>query len=196
MKGEITLRILESFGEVAMGMADLFEGFLAAGYGASIGKIEFETSKRRSARMRREAAQQESRRYQKILYKLKKDGLLIEQIKNKSRIFSLTSRGKEKLIKLRERLRGKSSRPIREYKKESSSTLTVVIFDIPEVRKKRREWLRAALSHLGMRLIQKSVWMGRVKIPRELINYLRNLNILEHVEIFEVVRAGSLQEAP
>ncbi len=192
MKGEITLRILERLSGVAMDMADLFEGFLAAGYGASIRKIEFETSKRRSARSRREAAQQESRRYQKLLYKLKRDGLLMERIKNKNRIFSLTSQGKEKLAKLRERLCGQSPRSIREYKKEPSATLTVVIFDIPEVHKKRREWLRSVLNHLGIRLVQKSVWMGRVKIPRELINDLRDFNLLKHVEIFEVVRAGSL----
>ena len=79
------------------------------------------------------------------------------------------------------------------YEKESSERVTIVIFDIPEKERRKRDWLRAVLKNLGLKMIQKSVWIGKVKIPEALIKDLKRLNLIECVEIFEVSRTGSLE---
>ena len=70
----------------------------------------------------------------------------------------------------------------------------VIIFDIPEIEKYKRDLLRDALKKIGLRMLQKSVWIGKYDIPKELIDYLRRLQIIEYVQIFEVSRAGSLED--
>ena len=81
------------------------------------------------------------------------------------------------------------------YKKEKCRKSVVVIFDIPEKFSKKRKWLRGALKILGFSMVQRSVWMGKVKIPAELIEDLRELEIAQYVEIFEVTELASLKYA-
>ena len=43
-------------------------------------------------------------------------------------------------------------------------------------------------------MIHKSVWIGKEKIPQELIIDLEELKILNFVEIFEVTKQGTLKK--
>ncbi|MBI2635441.1 MAG: CRISPR-associated endonuclease Cas2, partial [Parcubacteria group bacterium] len=71
--------------------------------------------------------------------------------------------------------------------------LKVVIFDIPEKQKHKREWLRGQLQDLGFKMIQKSVWMGKRKFPKEFLEDIRDLKLLAYVEIFSVTKTGSMR---
>ena len=59
----------------------------------------------------------------------------------------------------------------------------IIIFDIPEKKKRYREWLRLELVGFGFTLIQKSVWLGPA-LPQEFIEYLSEVSLLKHVRFF------------
>ena len=70
----------------------------------------------------------------------------------------------------------------------------IVVFDVPEKERRKRDWLRSVLKRLELKMVQKSVWIGKVKIPKELLDDLFNLKLLDYVEIFEVSKSGSLRQ--
>src|SRR3990167_838001 len=75
-----------------------------------------------------------------------------------------------------------------------NNRLIIVIFDIPERERRKRAWLRLALKNIGLKLIQRSVWMGKVKIPKEFLDDIRELHLVNFVEIFEITKSGSLNQ--
>lgn len=109
---------------------------------------------------------------------MKKAGLLI----NKSRIWSITQKGKE-FLSLKER-GNKNFINWEEFQDNRAKARTLmVIFDIPEKKKKYREWLRDQLVGMGFNMIQKSVWFGP-GVSKEFVEYLDELRILKFVRFF------------
>ena len=51
------------------------------------------------------------------------------------------------------------------------------MYDIPEVRKAEREWLRWHLKKFGYVLIQKSVWMGPSPLPKDFLDYIKEIKL-------------------
>lgn len=196
MKGDITLKILETIGDATVNFSDLWGAFLGAGYGASYGKIQYLASKQREAREKRKSQRdiknQEKQKYYNLIYKLKRDGLLKEEVKHSKKWLFLTAKGREKIISLKTRFI--KALPENNYPKESGDKkFLIVIFDIPEVEKKKRVWLRLALRNLNLSMLQRSVWAGKVKIPKLFIDDLRRLRMTDFVEIFEISKTGSLK---
>ena len=169
VRGDITIKILEAAGNTVIAIADLFGVFLSVGYGASLGKFEYELARREGRYAVPEKVAYH--RYYSLLHKLQKQGF-IERKKRGSNIFiRLTSAGKEKLNLFR--IQRKENPPHRSYKlEECERKFVIVAFDIPEKSRRKRDWLRSALTHLGMRMIQKSVWAGKIKLPKEFIDDL------------------------
>lgn len=64
----------------------------------------------------------------------------------------------------------------------------IIVFDIPENWRWKRDWLREELVILGFEPIQKSVWFGP-KPPREFIERLSDLNLLQYVKFFKAKSA-------
>lgn len=195
MKGDLTLRFLEAISEAATGAVDFFDVFLSVGYGASIGKFEYELAKRARDRERRQLTEEKERRmrerYYNLLSYLRRDNLITENKSGEKRIFYLTQKGKQKIRMLRERKQRQL--PEARYAKEPSVAFTIIAFDIPERERRKRNWLRAVLKALEFKMIQKSVWIGKIKVPRELVEDIKRLNLLEAVEIFEISKTGTLR---
>lgn len=195
MKGDFTLKVLEFVGNAAVNISDFFEAMTTAGYGASYGKLERTFHKiqarRASEEINREHKLRIYKRYHNILSWLTHDGLMRESIKNGNKFLALTRKGREKLLELRKRK--KHALPETAYVKEPSDRITIAVFDIPEREKRKREWLRFALRRLGFSMLQKSVWIGKTKIPKEFLNQLFELKLGEFVEIFEISKSGSLR---
>lgn len=195
MKGEKTLKILEAIEEVAMDMGDLLAVFLTAGYGTSYGKLQYELSKRKRNRYLKsregETEKQFRQKYHDLVYRLKRDGLIEQETKEGRKFFAITKKGQDKLYLLKERAKRKL--PEISYQKEGNHKFTLIAFDIPEKEKIKREWLRAVLKNLGLQMIQKSVWAGKVKIPKRFLDDLAHLKLLDFVEIFEISKTGSLK---
>ncbi len=189
MKGEILLKILEVLHDTAMTQVDFFSAVLASGYGASSSRIEYEYQKRRRTsdykRMQAENLKERKRKLTIFISKMKHDGLIRESDDEK---FTISSKGKKKLAQLKQGLPG------RYYEVVSQNNPVIVSFDIPERLRRKRNWLREVIKNLGFEMVHQSVWVGKVKIPKEFILDLENLKILEYVEIFEVGKTGTLKK--
>jgi CRISPR-associated endonuclease Cas2 len=70
--------------------------------------------------------------------------------------------------------------------------LKVIIFDIPEQYRKERNWLRKTLINLEFKMLQKSVWIGENKLPKDFFIRLKNLKLLNYIHIFEVNKKGTM----
>src|SRR3989339_151600 len=95
--------------------------------------------------------------------------------------------------KLDERLRKLLPR-VKDYKKEIDGVLKIIAFDIPEREKSKRRWLCSVLKNLGFEMRQKSVWVGRSRLPVYFIKDISRLGLLDCVDIFEVAKKGSLND--
>ena len=111
------------------------------------------------------------------LSRLKKRGL----VENRNGIWAITKKGrrflKNKLI---------SKIPhFKHFKIKSEKRNMVIVFDIPELRRKQRNWLRAELVALDFIPLQKSVWLGPAPLPKEFIKYLSETNLLQYLKFFK-----------
>lgn len=68
----------------------------------------------------------------------------------------------------------------------------ILMFDVPESRKAKREWLRRQLGIFGYTMIQKSVWVGPSPLPAEFKSYLKRIGLAEHVKTFRLARSYTL----
>ncbi len=126
-----------------------------------------------------------------LLNRLKRQGLIENKKSGKNSLWILNSKGRTQLKKIREQnaysLKGTT------YKKILSSSTIIVAFDIPEKERRARHWLRGVLQLLGLEMLQKSLWAGKVKLPEEFFQELKAKNIIDCVQIFEVGKTGTLK---
>lgn len=112
------------------------------------------------------------------LSRLKKKGL----VKNTKGKWSISNEGKDFLNSIRSNIK----RFFPSHKASTKSEKqTIVIFDIPEKKRRYRDWLRSELIAFGFEPVQKSVWFGPA-LPREFIEYLDQAGILEYLRFFKV----------
>src|SRR3989344_6685243 len=187
MRGEIAYKILDFLENCGMATTDFFAGFLAAGYGASLGKMEYQHNVRNQIRHSHQMDRERRRNLQKYIYKLKSQGFLLENPEGK---IVLSSKGKKKLGLLRKN----KILDRKQYRKEISDKVTIISYDLPIAFNKERNILRDFLRLLGFKLIHKSVWVGKVKIPKQFILALEKLGIIKFIEILEVTKNGSLNK--
>ena len=119
------------------------------------------------------------------LYRLQKDGLVA---KGGLRLWKITKEGRD-----RARMMG-TDIPTPSAAKRAERN-TIVMFDVPEKEEKKRRYLRAELVALGFELLQKSVWIGGGPLPKEFIEYLRQMRLLRHVHIFSINKKGTILNA-
>ncbi|MDP2934347.1 MAG: hypothetical protein Q8N59_01065 [bacterium] len=107
-------------------------------------------------------------RFGRLIEYLKYNGYLyVRKTKNKEGIF-ISSKGAGKILDIKNKIEG---RPIRKDGKWQ-----MIIFDIPEKLKKRRDYLRDGLTRLKYRKLQQSVWICPYDVFREtkeLIEYFK-----------------------
>jgi DNA-binding transcriptional regulator PaaX len=61
----------------------------------------------------------------------------------------------------------------------------IIIFDIPETKKKARDVFRKALKVNGFRLMQKSVFEGKFQLTQSFVKLIKDLDIFDHVTVIE-----------
>jgi len=198
MKGETTLKILEAIGDLGMAISDVFSVVLNSGYGASYNRLNYEVSKRRFERSVRRFNTEEKRKarakFNSMLYKLERDNLITKDAKTDKNnpILKLTLKGKNCINLLK--TRKADALPVLSYEKSTTDKFIIIIFDIPEKIRRKRNWLRSALGNLGLKMIQKSVWIGKIKLPKAFLEDLKRLELIDFVEIFEITKTGSLKQ--
>ena len=191
MKGENRLKILEFMKDSGQTLGDLLFVFTLP-YGTSLKKMEYLIAKKHKEETLRRSSKKQQRRFYDLMYHLREDNLVENTNKNGKLLIKLTRKGQGALTKLRKRQ--ETSLPACSYKSENDGILKIVIFDIPEKERKKRLWLCAALRDLHFTILQKSVWVGKIKLPDEFIRNLNELHMVSFVEIFAINKAGSLKK--
>ena len=114
--------------------------------------------------------------FERIQY-LKRHGYIKTFFKNKEKYFELTTKGKERAIKLSmENLKIKKP-------KTWDKKWRIVIFDVPEKMHVQRDFLRSRLNSLGFLQIQKSVYAFPFECTREIEFISKKLRIESFVSI-------------
>lgn len=62
----------------------------------------------------------------------------------------------------------------------------IIMFDIPEKRRKDRNWLRSRLANLEYKLLQKSVFIGKQPLAEDLFEELINRNLYQNIKLITV----------
>ena len=195
MRGDKVIRILQALKNSMLNSASLFEVFLSAGYGAATGRMEYLIRVKNRERQRNKALFEEfvreKQRFYNLIYYLKSDGIISEITSGGKKWYNIPEKGKRKLAGL---LAIKNNIiPFSRYPKISGNKFTIVVFDVPEKEKKKREWLRATLGQLGYKAIQRSVLLGKTKIPQPFLADIKRLRMMDYIEIFEITKTGSLR---
>lgn len=64
----------------------------------------------------------------------------------------------------------------------------MVIYDIPESKKKERDWFRRHLIKFNFIMIQKSVWVGPSPLPKEFVDYVKEIKLGDNFKTFKLER--------
>lgn len=187
MRGEIMYKILDFLEDRSFDMFDFSTAFLNSGSNATIGRFEYELSKTKKARRDYKLSREELRRFQKYVYKLRSEGLIV---RGRGDALSVSDKGKERLTLLRrDKLLDKNN-----FQKSVGEKFIIVSYDLPNRLNIERDRLREALRALGFRMIHKSVWVGKVKLPENFIQHIEKLGLHKFIEILEVTKKGTLKE--
>lgn len=112
------------------------------------------------------------------LYSLKK-WKFVRLIQKKDSIgFFLTEKGEERVIRLK-----KIEIPKRKLPKDQ---WLMVLFDIPEKMRVKRNILRRKLKELGSEQFQKSIWICRYDVQDEIKVFAKDLGVVEFVKLLKV----------
>lgn len=119
------------------------------------------------------------RQFHQFIDYLKKSGYIkIENLQGKQGIL-LTPRGRQKALKRK----FKNAKP-EGLKKRKDRKWVMLIFDIPERKRKYRDDLRKSLYALGFQMLQKSVWISPYDVNQELEKIVRAYQIEGYIRIF------------
>ena len=123
-------------------------------------------------------------RYYTMISRLRQDGLLTQEL-------TITQKGASFILKLfgkKEELPHPAT-----YTGIQKPGMTLVTFDIPEKQRRRRAWLRSVLKNLEFGMLHKSVWLGKKRIPKSLIDDLKKFRLVGFVEILEISKQGTIK---
>jgi DNA-binding transcriptional regulator PaaX len=191
MKGKITYAVLERIEKATVDSTDLFVAFLKSGYGASPGKIFYEAGKLKSERIKDEEIKEAKKRFNKLIFRLKDRGLVEKRNHGRDVKFKSTKKGREKFEKMKkEKL---NSLPQINYPKPKGNEIILVSFDIPEDKRKKRDWLRGALKYLGFKLVHQSVFIGKGRLSEAFLEDIEKMELLKYTEIIKVEDSGTLK---
>jgi len=184
---EKILDILQSQAETTISLLDIF----VSGYSSSYKKARQGLS-RNQRYFKTDWADRFRNRQQfySTLNRLKNQGLIERKPDKGQTIWKITEKGKGIFndYKKDALFSGQSC----DYEIKGEKNIKIIIFDIPEKERRKREWLRSVLNHLKFSLLQKSVWIGKNQIPEGLLKDLRKRDMLNYVHIFAISRSGTI----
>jgi CRISPR/Cas system-associated protein endoribonuclease Cas2 len=119
------------------------------------------------------------RQFHQFVDYLKRSGYIkIENLQGRRGIL-LTPKGRQKAL----RAKFRSARP-RGLKKRKDRKWIMIIFDIPERKRKYRDDFKEFLYSLGFQALQKSVWISPYEVSRELEEIVRIYRIDAYIRTF------------
>ena len=122
-----------------------------------------------------------------VLWRLKREGLVAYAGAKKTAQWRLTEKGKVALADMRDEAQRQPLIP------KSDGVARLVIFDVPERERDKRDMIRAELIGSGFSQLQKSVWIGHHPLPQDFIRMVEDIEASDHVHIFSVRGHGTLR---
>ena len=99
--------------------------------------------------------------------------------------------GKKQIKRIHKRVRSLYHASfISSFKRDAPKNL-LLIYDIPEGRKKERDWFRRQLIKFRYIMIQKSVWVGPSPLPKDFLSYLKEIKIKDNFKTFKLAKSYS-----
>ena len=80
------------------------------------------------------------------------------------------------------------------FKKHSPKNL-IVMYDVTEEKKKERDWFRRQLKNFDYIMIQRSVWVGPSPLPKEFLDYVKEIGLQEHLKTFKLAKPYTGKES-
>ena len=74
------------------------------------------------------------------------------------------------------------------FNKDTPKNL-IVMYDIPDNMKKERDWFRRQLVNFGYIIIQRSVWVGPSPLPKDFLDYLKKIKIIDNFKTFKLAKS-------
>jgi len=78
------------------------------------------------------------------------------------------------------------------FKKDAPKNL-LLIYDIPEGKKKERDWFRRQLKNFDFIMIQRSVWVGPSPLPEDFLTYLKRIDLRKEFKTFKLAKSYTNQ---
>ena len=120
--------------------------------------------------------------FSKIIQHLKERGYLkILRIKGQNAAM-ITTKGIDKLFKIKLKLVGNKKRKDRKWQ--------MVLFDIPENKRRDRDYFRRGLRYLGYKRLQKSIWVCECDVLKETKDLVKRYKLGPFVELLLVEKIG------
>ena len=192
MKTRLILENLKEVGRTTEFLLNMFFG------GYDYGKMKRKAfcptlpdfSETKTAKIDPQLLNKEKHKFYSLLSNLKKQGFIRKDQKGKRVFWKITPLGEKRC----KRLKTFFHFPKFDYKQEKDSGINIVVFDIPEKHRSKRDWLRYTLAALGFIMLQKSVWIGKNKLPEEFLKTLAELNLIDFIHVFKISKAGTIKE--
>jgi len=116
------------------------------------------------------------KKFSAFVYYLKKRGYIkIKNLEGKQGVL-LTRKGAEKVLRTKLRMA--------EKKKRRDGKWLMVIFDIPEKKRKLRILFREYLRTLGFQMLQRSVWVSPFDVFKEVEEVIRRYELDPYIKMF------------
>jgi DNA-binding transcriptional regulator PaaX len=71
---------------------------------------------------------------------------------------------------------------------ENSPKNLIVMYDIPHEKKKERDWFRRHLKKFNYVMVQKSVWVGPSPLPKDFLEYVKSIGIIDQLKTFKLAK--------
>lgn len=184
------VKVLEALETAPYFFEDLFLIFTAA-YGSSFRSLQRRLDEAHGVRPRK-PKDVHRRKFSDFVYRLKRDGLIEGKFNDGVKTFVITKRGKELLRELRSV--GLDQMPDKRYVCEEGCDIKIVVFDVPEKYRRKRDWLRSVLTGMGFSMVQRSVWVGKVGMPKEFLEDINRLDMTDYVEVLSVDKRGTIDK--
>lgn len=190
-KGDIMLHALEIIDQFNDYAERTIASTTSIGLKPTWGRLIMIADRALSDQKKQESLLRDLRQINNLLSHLKRQGLISGN--PKKIIPMLTKEGRVKLAILQEK-ENDALPSTKSYSTIEAGHLTIVIFDLDESQRKKRNWFRNVLRYLGFTLLRRSVWQGRNKLPQELLDDLKKLEIVDSIHIFTVQPNNLLEE--
>lgn len=116
-----------------------------------------------------------------LLSRLQRQGLVRRSGSRRQSIWHITKKGRDRLVE-------KNEGPTTQL----DGVGRLVIFDIPEKERQKRDVVRMELIGIGFQQLQKSVWYGERPLPRDFVELIDTLSLRSNIHIFSVRESGTI----